>query len=457
MSLLTLLALASCSPARIGWGVMLWSVQGTQAKAGSVVPVYLKSNISKVYVIGLESEQGRKVEVPLWQLEFYRTKSAASRRVAALGNLASVYLVAAKDGLPVREKPDNASKRVYRLHDGEMVKALELVQGGDLYTGKEKLSGNWYKVLSMDGTIGYSFSYAMRVFDESGGEAPVQDGSATDPQALDDLFSKAWRPAWYATMMDENLVDLDYFDLRFGLFCDGINKQIRVEMPGGSKAFSYDSITQDAGWLVFNPGDLKIKIEGQNSILVAWGGPTPDGEPEDSAGWKAGDSYLRFVVPQGDLNASIRTEEGRRSQAIKDFFASFSGKNASALDSKGLLKATSPSGSSLELWPSGLFSWKGAQNLSAGFAPDESTSNEGAPDGATKGSVVFGLRLAPELSSAWQGGFSLYPDSEKLRADYLYRVESGDIVLARAVPAAPGTLISGIDNRLGSISFAFSR
>ncbi|MCX7027716.1 MAG: SH3 domain-containing protein [Spirochaetes bacterium] len=450
ISLILLLSLASCSPRRIGWGLLLWTVQGTQAKAGTIVPVYLKSNITKVFVIGLESEQGRKIEVPLWQLELYRSKSAANKRVAALGSLVSIYLVAVKDGLPVREKPDNISKKVYRLRDGEMVKALELVKGEDLYTGKQKLPGDWYKVLSMDGTLGYSFSYSMRVFDESRGEVPALERSQTDPEALNELFSKAWRPAWYATMMEENLVDLDYFDLRFGFFSDAINKQIRVEMPGDSKTFSYNSITQESGWLEFGPSDLRVKLEGQDSILVAWG-PIPDGEPEDLAGWKAGDSYLRFIVPPGDLRVTIRAEEARRSSAMKDFFASLSGKNASALDSQGLLKTTSVSGSSLELWPSGSFSWKGAQALPAGFAPEEGRDEE------MKGSAVFGLRLAPELSTSWQGGFSLYSDSGRARADYLYRIGLDDIVLARATPVAPGMLVSGIDNRLGMISFAFSR
>ena len=451
LSLALFLGFASCSPRRIGWGVLLWTVQGTQVRAGSIVPVYLKSNISKVYVVGLEAEQGRKVEVPLWQLDLFRTRTAAGKRVAAMGNLASIYLVATKDGLPIREKPDNVSRKVYRLRSGEMVKALAMVEGENLFTGKEKLQGDWYSVLSKDGTAGYCFSYTMRVFDESGAAVPVQAGSPADPLGLNQLFSNAWRPAWYSTMMDEDLVDLDYFDLRFGLFSDAINRQIRVEMPGGAKVFPYQGVQENEGWLEFSPGDLRIRLEAQDSIVVAWGGAATEGEPEESAGWKAQDSYLRLILPQGDLRASIRAEEGRRSQALKDFFASLSAKNGSALDSRGVLKTANALGGALELWPSGSFSWKGVQTLPAGFAPDE------PGDAALKGSAVYGLRLAPELSSSWQGGFSLYPDSGRTRADYLYRIGSDGIALARAVPAAPGTRISEIDTRLGTISFAFSR
>ena len=49
---LFMLTFSSCSGV-IGYGVLLWNVGEKEIPDGTVVPVYLKSNISKVYVIGL--------------------------------------------------------------------------------------------------------------------------------------------------------------------------------------------------------------------------------------------------------------------------------------------------------------------------------------------------------------------------------------------------------------------
>jgi len=56
LAVVLLVSLLGCSKLE-GWGVVIWSVKGTSATAGSVVPVYLKSNISKTYVIGLPDDE----------------------------------------------------------------------------------------------------------------------------------------------------------------------------------------------------------------------------------------------------------------------------------------------------------------------------------------------------------------------------------------------------------------
>ena len=60
------LLLTSCSDKVMGYSVVLWTIPEQQIKSGDIVPVYIKSNISHVYVIGTES--GEKIEVALWQL-----------------------------------------------------------------------------------------------------------------------------------------------------------------------------------------------------------------------------------------------------------------------------------------------------------------------------------------------------------------------------------------------------
>ena len=450
LALLAAFSLFSCS-SRIGWGVVLWTVKGTTAKAGSIVPVYLKSNITKLYVIGIEDGKSVKMEVPLWQVEMFGSKGAARKRVEKMGSFVSLYMIAARDGLPVREKPSNADgvKRVYRLHQNEMVKVLERTEGEAVYTGDARLAGDWYRVLTMDGTEGYAFSYTMRMFDESSGDVPEQQVLQTNPETINAIFSRTWRPAWYSSMLDEGSVDLDYFSLRFGLFGDAINRQIRVELPSLSKVFKYSTITQDKEWLVFGTTGLRIKQESLTSILASWG-PSTNVLPEDSAGWMPGISFVRFIVVDRDIREAIRQEESRRSEAIKGFFAQASASRGGSGSGTGLLNLSSSVAGTLELWPSGSYSWKENQGLPAGFAPS------GGTDGEQKGTIVFGARLAGGLASAWQGGFSLYPDSTGLRSDYVYRIDGRSIVVAKAVLSGPASALGEVDKHFGTADFEFS-
>lgn len=443
-----LLIFASCTP-RIGWGLVLWTVKGTSAKAGSIVPVYLKSNITKEYVIGIQEEPATRLEVPLWQVELYNSRRAASARAKEFGNLLSIYLIAARDGLPVREKPSNLAKRVYRLRESEMVKAFEIVEGEAMYTGDTKLDGDWYRVLTLDGTSGFVFSYAMRMFDETTGEAPTVQVAQSDSELLDSIFTKSWRPAWYETMMDEESVDLDFFALRFGLFGDAINRQIRVELPGTSKVFQYSNITQEKEWIIFESTALKVRKDAQSGIIASWGpGGEADTAPAAVAGWKPDDTLARFVVPTQDVREAIRTEETRRSDALRAFFASADSKFPGSRKS-GAIVFSDSSGSTLELWPSGLYSWNQTEKLPAGFAPTVGNSET-----TQKGTIVFGLRLSDTLASNWQGGFSLYPDDTGRRTDYAYTFDSAGIKVARLSAASPESRSGDTDRKFAPVYFS---
>ena len=451
--LLTLLlaSLVSCSP-RIGWGVVLWTVKGTSAKAGSIVPVYLKSNITKLYVIGSGGDKTERLEVPLWQIEMFQSRNAAERRVAQMADLVSVYMIAARDGLPVRDKPSNSAsaKRVYRLRENEMVKALKRVEGEAVYTGTEKLPGDWYEVLTLDGSRGYAFSYTMRMFDESTGENPAQKIVQTNAEAINTVLSRTWRPAWYSSMLDEGKVDLDYFSLRFGLFGDPINTQLRVELPAVSKVFEYSGISQDRDWLVFESTDLRIKLDSPTSLVASWGAVS-EGEPEESAGWRSGDNFIRFIVVERDIREAIRAEEARRAEALRGFFASVAAGGGGKGDSAGMLEFSSPLAGTFELWPSGLYAWNDTPFLPAGFPP---TADDSKPE--QRGTAVFGLRLSDMLLRQWQGGFSLYPDSTGKRSDYVFRLDPKGLVLAKALAAPPGSPLEEIESKLGTAALDFA-
>jgi hypothetical protein len=282
--LLASASLVSCSH-RLGWGLVLWTAPEGPIPAGSVVPVYIKSNIDKVYVVG-SLDGKKKVELPLWQVELYGTRGKARAAASKFAPMAGLYLVATRDGLPVRGEPANLAARVFRLHEGQSVKILAKVKGDEVRTGDTVLQGDWYWVLADDGTRGYVFSNTMTLFDESLGNAPpplASSSTASSSAKVDILFSRSWRPEYFQSMLDDNRVDLDSFNPRFGLFADAVHRQIRIELPAASQVFQYNSIDEESGVFVFQGTPLRIRFENERRLVADWTGLAVPGASQVNA------------------------------------------------------------------------------------------------------------------------------------------------------------------------------
>ncbi len=274
ISFLVLVLASSCAP-RIGWGLLLWTDQEAGLHAGAIVPVYVRSNIEKKYIFGIP-ESKRKDEVPIWQIELFRSKRAAEKARAAFGSYLTSYLFANRDGLPVRDAPTNVGRRVYRLRQGQSVKILAAVQGDVVTTGTETLQGTWFKVLAEDGTQGYVFSNTMRLYDELSESPPsIAQSTAEDTaRSVDLVFSRTWRGEYFQTMIDDGRIDLDTFNARFGLFADALRRQIRIELPMTSQVFNYASIAQSGQDFIFEGTPLRIRFDGSNRLIADWSGTT---------------------------------------------------------------------------------------------------------------------------------------------------------------------------------------
>ncbi|MCL2266659.1 MAG: SH3 domain-containing protein, partial [Treponema sp.] len=175
----------SCS-SRLGYGVLLWSIEDPQIESGTVLPVFVRSNIEKRWVVGLpESDTANKnykFEISLYHLEFAGNKKQAQQRSEEFAPYARLYAENLQDRLPVREHPDNGSRYVYRLRLGEIIKILEFVEEGvdPIGTTGDPLEGEWYKVMTSDGVIGYCFSYRLRIFDENNWYAGIEYTAQAD-------------------------------------------------------------------------------------------------------------------------------------------------------------------------------------------------------------------------------------------------------------------------------------
>jgi len=441
-------SLASCS-SKLGWGVVLWTSEDQRLLAGDVVPVYIKSNIQSLYVVGVPGDK-EKAELPLWQVEIFRTKKAAEARVAALGEYKSVYMAATLDGIPVRDKPSNAhGTQVYRLRGGQSVKVLEKVEGEEVATGGQRLPGDWFRVLAEDGTLGYAYSYAFKTYDATKEGPPV---IAAAKKALtgrvDLVFTQSWRPEYFQEMLDRGRIDLDLFSLRYGLFVDAIHKQLRLELPGASKLFTYSSISESDGVYSFGGTPLRAKIESERKLLLSWVDEAP-GEPAVAAAQAAepdtaaesdtaaeasvldearryrsagSDGRATLISLDSDLREAIRLEELRRQKLLEDFA------------DKGASWSSADAGV-LALSKNRRFSWTGRRDLPDGFLP------EGMGD---YGDAAFRLELGASLSLEWDGAFSLRFDASAqaepgtprpVWLDFAYRVTPEGLVLA---PASQG-------------------
>lgn len=419
---------------------MLWTAPEGPLPAGSIVPIYSRSEIQKSCIVGVPGLKGKdkdkKIELPLWQVEIYPTRGKAAARAKAIGSAMSEYLIAVKDGLPLRDKPSNLGKRVYRLRLGQIVKVLEKVEGEVVTSGNGPLPGSWYRVLVDDGSAGFAFSYAMKIYDESKEGPPVL---STEPQAVsgrvDLIFSKAWRPEYFQEMLDDGRVDLDYFSLRFGIFTDAIHKQVRVELPAVSQVYNYQDVAESGGIYSFSGTSLKIKIE-SDSLLVCYltdeaasqaqePSPRPATAEADSEGVSSfGSSGIAaFVVPALDPAEAIREETMRRQKLLETFIASAGADWAAASDS--------PDTGRLSITRGGRFSWKGRGDTAAALLPADATET---------GDIAFRLYLDPSLSSSWDGAFSLRFDppqggnSKSKWLDFLYRRSPAGLVLQSAGP-----------------------
>lgn len=288
MTILAALLLGSCTRL-LGWGVLLWSAEDPAIPAGTVLPVYIKSNINRVWVAGIPQQFRRpgnggggmdKFEIPLAQLELFSAKKAAESRAAAFAPLALTYAETLQDGLPIREEPDNGSKRIYRLRQGQIIKILARIEGSQaISTTGEPLAGDWYRVLTEDGSVGCCFSYRLRLFEHSGGPLDARIAGAgagleekEDPE-LERILAKTWSPEFYGAMIASGRVDMEEM-AKHWRFSPGQDAGLaRIYTPEVDKTFPYTGIKSDGqrSWRFEASGmasSLGMTLQGDSALAV---------------------------------------------------------------------------------------------------------------------------------------------------------------------------------------------
>jgi hypothetical protein len=390
-----LLAAAACS-GRLGWGVLLWSSEEPAIFSGTVLPVYIRSNINKVWVLGIPGEYRNgtdspdKFEVPLSHFELVGSKRKAEDRARAIGDYRRTYAENLQDGLPIRGGPDNSAQRVYRLKSAEIIKILAKVEGiPAVGANGDPLPGDWYQVMTDDGTTGYCFSYRLNFFEHSAGPLVVEtgdQGAGEDPE-LDRVLALTWSAESYGTMVNSGRFDLGELSQYWG-FSPGQDTGIaRVYTAGLDRTFSYTGI-RPAGnrtWRFEGTG-LQMSLRSDTTLVVQF---------TDEGGALRTLFFVALATGPEDL---IAQESARREELFRSFYE------------QGPV-FTSNNYGSLALSADNTFTWTGNRLLVPQVIP---------ADARQGGSLVMDLYLAASLRQRYEGALSMYFDGHAAPVRFMY-------------------------------------
>ena len=382
LSILFVLSFVSCSKRNIGWGVLLWVIDDPAIPSGTVLPVQIRSNIEQAWITGVpdtfKTEVNQLAMVPLPHLEFFRTKSAADKFAAEFAERAIEYAETMQDGLPIRDRPENNARRVYRLRAGEIIKILEKVEGIEAISAAgDPLEGNWFRVLTHSGSIGYCFSNRLRIFDHGVGllgEAPVQ-GDIGEDRELEVVLNQIWYPEFYRTMIDSGRLDLDILSRNYCFTAGIANRRARIFLENGEQEFSYMNITRtgDRSWN-FDETSLTITLRSESMLDAQW---------EDENRMMHTATFVTLPASMENIVNQERERQQNKFQVLYDRGPRFSSANYGSL----IINAQSG------------FSWDEINELPEGMISDTAVGN---------GTLDMDYHLSGEMADRYTGALAMH-------------------------------------------------
>ena len=394
----------------MGYGVVLWNLPEYNIQDGDIVPVYIKSNISHVYVIGAGDT---KIEVPLWQITEPISKRKAEREAEKYADFRHTYAKVALDGLPVRAEPINTAKQVYRLRKNETVRILYKGNGQTVMSGKTALEGDWLRVLTFDGNQGWCFSYNLRQF-KTGSDGLALDKDVREPEDtsadLSDLLSKKWYPESYRQMIDSDRIDPAKLIPSYNLSFDEETQKLSFTMPGLKGEWNYTGAENaGSGEYKLNSIPIVIAVRGDDYIIVKYTGSS--GKPEN----------FGLVSIEEDIGELVMNEIARRSRIFEQIYMA------------GPVFKSASYGT-LTFNQDQSFTWTNYKLLVPSVI---------AQSAKNRGTVSIKYFTGRALSAAYDGVLTFNFDGMSKEVNFLYRLDSGGL---RMEDAAGVNVTNGIIN-----------
>lgn len=373
--------LSSCS--KLGYGILLWSTEEPPITSGTMLPVYIRSNIDQVWVVGIPenlrvSKDINKMEIPLTMLEFSGSKRKAEKRADEFAKFASVYAENRQDGLPIRDNPDNNSRRVYRLRLGEIIKVLNVADGvPPISTTGDPLPGDWLKVLTHDGVTGYCFSYRLKIFEHSDGplQASVDTRREAEPDPdLEMVLARKWSAEYYLQMINNRRIDLNELEKKYGFDPGQDTGVARIYLPDMKKEYVYDTIVSD--------GERAWRFEGTELLMNLRSNTTLAVQYLENNGLRR---TLLFAALSADVDDLIEQEIHRRETQFKIIY------------NQGPVFSSSSYGT-IEFSENGNFRWAGYELLVPQLI---------SPQTRGTGRILMDLHISSSFEDRYYGAFSM--------------------------------------------------
>ncbi len=395
-------ALFACAPRSIGTGVVLWAPKDGGLETGQQVRVLKESQLQGVYYVRPEGEKGKELlEIPAARVRLFKDEKEAGAFRQAYAPLAAQFAFALKDALPVREKPDSESRKVYMLREGQLVK---VVGRGEQPESVGAYQNYWYQVLTDDGYEGFCFGQYLRAFAAEGDpEAQAAKLMTQDPQ-LDHLLSTTWRPEYFLDMMRKGRIDLARFRTDVGLFPEPENSAVLLVTPSYSLSFEYKGVEKaGAGRYLFTGTELRVTFADSDESRVVV-----------SYLYKGRQFSVPYYAVTENLDELIAREQDRR-RAIYDQLAA-----------RGRILQSTTYGT-IELQDGQRFRWTGLGGFAARISARASTGS---------GTVDFPYFAAKALAGSYQGviTFRFDGDAEGEGTSFLFNLENRGIRLALLRP-----------------------
>jgi hypothetical protein len=400
----------SCSKT-LGWGVLLWYTDDPPLPSGTILPVFVRSNIDQTWIAGIPNEyrwgDRENFEIPLSHLELAKTKRAAEKIVGGLGEYLYTYAEVLQDGLPVRDKPENDAQRTYRLKMGEVVKVIGQTEGvSAMGTAGSPLDGEWLKILTENGFTGYCFSLRLRLFEHETGPFPeenreIDTGGDAD---LEQLISRAWYPESWGTMVSSGKIDVEELSEQWGFESGTSSGMAKIILANTDLRFPYTGIKKEPNrsWS-FEGSGLRVSLRSETNMLAQY---------EDENGRK---QSVSFVTLPETTAALINRENERRALLFQKIYSrgpSFYSVNYGTITFMENMR----------------FNW-GTANLPGGILSESALGS---------GIVSMGRYLEGESAKRYDGAFALLFDTVGGKRDevtFLYSLESQGIRLEYVAPS----------------------
>lgn len=385
LALIALLAaivalLTACQERRVGWGVVLWAPQ--ESIDGSVLSISGESDIQDVYRY-TDAETVR--EIARWRVRLFTDRQQAEAFAVSYRDLVHTFGYAARNGLPIREAADARSAQLYRLREGEAVKIIGR-EAGPVTVGT--YSNFWYRVLTADGTQGFTFGEFLLLFETGEDPQAAADRLLGEEAELERITGVAWRPQYYADMLLRRRIDLTRLNDTYGFTVEPESRTVptagevlpqgagglaRMRLPELDLAFAFDRIDRIGEEVfVLHGSGVRIVSETEWSIMVSF---QHEGRLQTR----------KFVVLDADVQDLIAAERERRDRIYE------------ALRESGPTLRSSAYGEVL-LEPSQRFRWSGFERLVPGVIP---------ADAAGTGTVTLRLHLSRPLRAEYSGALTM--------------------------------------------------